>query len=240
MKLLFVDESEGFEKKNRVHFVLFGTIVDSSEMFSLEREIANFRKKFLGGKNLKYLRGYKTLKFERKWKLSEKLYKTIGKKFDLKLVSAILGSRSSKDANKKSYVNALNFLIERYFFYLVENDDKGIIVIDTLATGHQSYIREQFQRIIVNGGKWEGRYKDRIFPIAFFGDDKHSNIIQLTDVFCAGLHAALQQFVEGNEEDELKGNEDVLVNYNSFLPLYWDFFRKFAGRISGGGIKFWK
>lgn len=239
MKLLFVDESDGFRKESRTHFVLVGVIVDSEELFQLEAAIAAFRRKFLAGSNLKALRGYRTFVHPKKLELTKELCERI-RGLNISFVSSISGSRSSRNEKRESYVGCLSFLIERFFFYLVENDDRGAVVLDTLATGHQGYIRDHLQQIIGRGRKREGRYSDRIFKNVFFGDDEHANAIQLADLLCAAINAAVQRYLESNAEVSLTGNEDILVCYNSFLPLFWPRFRCFNGHVAGGGVKFWK
>ena len=239
MKLLFVDESDGFRKSIRTHFVLAGVIVDSEELFSFESVITKFRKRFLNGKSLKVLRSYKAFEHSEKLELTKALCKRISR-FDISFIASISGSRSSRNEKKASYVGCLSFLIERFFFYLVENNSNGIIILDTLATGHQNYIRKHIQHIIANGRKREGKYNERIFKNVFFGNDDYTNAIQLADLLCAAINSALQRYLENCEESKLMGNEDMLVCYNSFLPLFWSHFRRFNGSVSGGGIKFWK
>ncbi len=238
MRILFVDESEGFLKEKRDHFVLLGTIVEFEDAFELESKISEFRQKFLEGKNLKFLREYHSLAEDKKFELSKSLYELLDN-HTIKLIASILGYVSVRSPNIESYVNALDFLIERYFFELFEKNDKGIIVLDRLDIGQENKIRKKFQEIIDTGEKREGKYKDRIFQIISFGDDKHSNVLQLTDLFCTGLHRAVSEYLKNNPDHSLKGNEDELVNYNRFLPLYWNLFRKYKGKVSGGGIKFW-
>jgi hypothetical protein len=235
MKLLFIDES--FSQKN--DFVILGIIIDSTMLINLEKQLSAFRVKNLGGENLKFLRTTRSIARDTKLKLSQELYSSL-KPFSIKLISVVLGTWSAtRRTHIDQYCEAMRFMIERFFFYLHQNNDLGIIIIDSNQNSAQKEIRNKANQYILETTKREGKIRSRIYAPVFFCEDSYSNLIQLSDLMCAGIQNATFEYLKNNKEESLKKNEEALFQCNPFMSLYKEYFLTFRDNISGAGIKFW-
>lgn len=233
MKLLFVDES--FRKGC---FVILGTIIDSSDLIIMERGISNFRKNRIGAENLKYLRETRDFTAAQKLKLSAELYSSFGN-YNIRLISVVLGSISTRLPHLDQYCEAMEFMIERFFFHLCDEKKVGMIILDSNQRANEKGIRTKLNEFILKTEKYQGKVRNRIFSPVLFCDDKYTCLIQTSDLMCAGIQRAVYDYLQRNTEGTLKGNEEVLKDYNEYLKLYVKYFLSYRGKISGAGIKFW-
>lgn len=241
MELLFIDESEQVKKDQKSHFVLLGTIISSENLIPLERCLYKIRDKY-HLKNLKELRTNReiiTTKGER-IKISKELYGCLGD-YNVKLLSSIIGPLSMKTCSKvDNYYDAMVFIIERFYFYLHKNNKEGMIILDSNCAEITKEIRRRVYNYILNEEKKEGKIRKKIYGPIFFCEDEFSHVIQLSDLCVAGLQRAVWDMLKTLKySNNLKGAEDDLVKYNIFLEMYWFYFIRYKGKVSGAGIKYW-
>ena len=246
MKFMFVDESERNRKKTKNYFLLLGLIVDKENILNLELEINDFKKKH-DMKSLKELRSGKFNKDSR-LECTHQLMKLL-KTNHAKASSIILGPFSIRRKKlQETYLEGLDFLIERFYYGLKRENKIGLIVSDSLPKKTEKNLKLNIRQLIYERemfmfGKSKGKCCERIHPTPLFIEDEYSNILQMTDLLCTSLQNAVWTYVEKNQDYELlklKKNEDELINYGEYLHLYWDIIeRNSQGKASGWGIKIW-
>jgi hypothetical protein len=239
MELLFIDESEQVKKDNKSHFVLLGTIVSSENLIPLERCLFKIKEK-LKLENLKELRTSRKFTKEDRVKYSQELYDCL-EDFNVTLLSSIIGTYSMNNASKTdNYYEAMTFIIERFYFYLHDRKKQGIIILDSNCEETTKQIRKRVYDYVLNEEKREGKIRKRIYGPIFFCEDEFSHVIQLSDLAVAGLQRATWEMLNTLEDsNNIKNNEDKLVNYSIFLKMYWKYFMKYKEKVSGSGIKYW-
>lgn len=239
MEILFIDESEQINKEQKSHFVLLGTIVSSQNLIPLERCLFKISEKYKLG-NLKSLRTDRNIQLKDRLLISQELYSSL-QNFNVTLISSIIGSLSMRKYSKiNNYREAMKFVIERFYFYLHNNNKEGMIILDSNTREVTKPIRKDIYEFILNEEKKEGKIRKRIYGPVFFCEDQFSHVIQLSDLCVAGLQRATWEMLKKLENsNDLKGNEDELINYNKFLKFYWEYFLKYRNRVSGAGIKYW-
>jgi hypothetical protein len=243
---MFVDESERQNKKDRAYFTLCGLIVDATKIIKLERALEDFRKNHQIN-NLKDLRK-SGLPEDTRIAASREL-STILESNECQMIAAVLGSSSLKSNHvlmnvHTRYSDTLDFIVERFFLYLRNHNDEGMIFMDKVESNAEHYLREYFFGKICDEPYYYFdkvfRYSDRIYPSLNFSDDKRSGILQLTDSIAAPLNASIYSAILEHKRSGKEWGLEELPNYNKFLEVYWKIFnRSKDGRVAGYGIKWW-
>ncbi|HLA26847.1 MAG TPA: DUF3800 domain-containing protein [Syntrophales bacterium] len=120
----------------------------------------------------------------------------------------------------KPDVRSLELLLERYNFFLDnQNDKSGIVILDPTKEANDDNIR-YFQSFLL-------AQSDKLKPLhivegTFFAKSHTSNLIQVADV-CTNVF--YREMVRGGKSPE----------YKSIYPRFW----RYAGRLKGYGIKIW-
>ena len=239
MHILLLDESTQAQKNQESHFVLLGAIVHSDNLIPLERELANIAKKH-NLQNLKELRTRFDISRKDKVKISKEVYSCLSF-FSVTLVSSIIGTYSMKNVSRtENYRTALEFIMERFFFYLHNQDSKGIVILDSNIKTITKPIRKNMFEFILTTEKREGKLRNRIYGPVFFCEDEYSHIIQLSDLCVAGLQRGSWELLKSlPNSGHFKGKEDQLCLHNEFLNMYWPHFMRYKGKVAGSGIKYW-
>lgn len=103
-------------------------------------------------------------------------------------------------------------------------------------------IQDEFYKIIATGKVTfhiteAGKYREKIYPEIAIADDKHSHILQVTDLIAVSLnHAFREKFKANGQSFDL----EKLPENNKYLSAYWPLFKKDPqGKVAGWGIKVW-
>lgn len=147
MKILYLDESGDHDliniDKNYPIFVLAGCILDVKEDEKLEVELANFKKDLFNSKNIilhyaGYTRNKNGFESMKDKNFREEFYRQFNKiiiNHEYILLACIVDKNKH---NKKYGINAknpyllsLDFIVERFVFYLKESNDEGIIIAES-------------------------------------------------------------------------------------------------------------
>jgi hypothetical protein len=148
----------------------------------------------------------------------------IGFNADITLIGIVIDKRRvdtlQRDRLVKPQLRSMEFLLERYNYFLNEQSDKsGIVVLDPTLEKNDDNIR-YFQAYLQENS-------DHLQPLhivesTFFAKSHTSSMIQISD-FCT--HIFYKQFLTGGFHRP----------YNSIYRRFW---RK-GSRIKGYGIKMW-
>jgi hypothetical protein len=251
MVLLCVDESDPPKKKIRLFgqqsicFVIVGAMLDDNFLISVDKEICDF-KKTNGIKNLKELR--KDKRFKGKALKLTAILNEILRKYEIKILAAVIGRHSITKDFEDNYYGTLTFILERFFLTLKSRNENGLVISDAFDSRREGKIKIKVNNYLLTETvklpwKEEGRLRDLIYPSLLFVEDEHSNIIQISDLICTSLQSAVINYLKSNECYDLnilKDKEDELPNCNPYLKIYWDLFVKNSyDKVGGWGIKIW-
>ncbi len=242
MKIMFIDESKKVYLKKRKFFLLLGIVVDSEKMFKLESDLNNLRQEF----NLDNFNKLKTnnLDLNTKKEICRR-FKEILKNSNSFVLSIILGPIMMQKVRnfEDCYLEAIGFMIDRFFLNLNMSKDFGWIVHDTIEgsekkfrDGFKNYVKTQ----IFSLPKWKSGYliSDRIHPCLSFFDDNECQLLQCSDLVALSVNNAIWKKIEDLMKHDLNINK--LNEENEFLDIYWDLFpRNKNGEVNGAGIKIW-
>jgi len=240
MKIIFIDESEYNYKKRKEYFVLSGIVVDEEKLLELEEEIRELKEKN-GIQNLKELRKTITVQQENKLKFTKKIVDLL-KKNNCKNISIIFGDLGYN--YDEDYFGAITFIIERFCIKLRKEHQIGMIICDSLPSKICKNVSSKLRKYLLKEklnirGISKGYFKEHIYPAILFLDDDYSEMLQVTDLICTSLQSSLKEFYKYNDF-HIKGNEDVLKEYNPYLKCYWELFDKDSDdSVSSWGIKTW-
>jgi len=251
LNFLFLDESGRYENKNLWnYFIICGIIINGEEILSCENDLSEVAKKHEVD-SLKQFRKNKKFNLDEKIKITEEIFQIL-QKHKVKVLSSVIKDYYVQKSVKKeeSYFNALEFLIERFFLELKNENSIGVVIADSFNTKEEKKLKNKFYEYIskealkwVYSGRIEGFYKERIFPYLIFTEDSFCKILQVSDLIAAALNGAIKKEIARIKKEN---KADILINvenlnqYNPFLSLYWPLFaRSPEGKIGGWGIKIW-
>lgn len=243
MKILFIDESKKLELKKRKFFLLLGVVVDSEKMFRLESKLRILKSQH-SLNNFKQLKT-NNLNIKEKKKICRKMVDIL-KEFDCFVLSIILGPITMKNVQsfEDCYLEAIGFLIDRFFLNLNMSKDFGWVVHDSVE-GSEKNFKEGFKKYVTTQifslPKWKYGYKisERVYPCLSFFDDNHCEILQCSDLIALALNNAIWKRIKELSEHDLQ--IENLKDKNDFLKIYWDLFVKNpkTGEVNNYGIKLW-
>jgi len=243
MKLIFIDESKKQENsKNKFFLIQLGLVIDKDNLQKVEKEIEGLKQKWRI-ENLKKIREPPYTK-ETKLKFTREL-SNILESNNVKVISSVLGDIALRNIRKieNSYFEAIKFVLERFFINLNKEGKSGIIIHDEVDKETENELKEKVYNLI-SKEEFKCRivskpYIDRIYPALMFSNDKHSNILQTSDLIALSLHNAIWKNWNNIKKPFFDSNK--LPENNEFLKLYWNLFMKDPnGSVDGWGIKFWR
>ena len=252
MRIMFLDESDVDPNKPNINirfFLMTGLIVDSNLIVDLDNELQNLKEKFQLD-NFKELRENKLNNSEKNLLVNNEVSNLL-EKYGCKVISALIGSKYLKtlkmtpdDSNGYLYLKysqTYDFIIERFLLNLRNWKEKGLIIVDKLASGkiEKPLQKDFFDRVLKGNlemyGKFLGRYSEYILKSLLFLDDKYSNILQATDLICYAFRNRWYDLERGKIKD-FWTNE----NKEDLLKVYWKLLVSSPqGKINGYGLKIW-
>lgn len=242
MKIFFIDETSRQKdtQLKREYFVLCGLMIDSEDLTKIDSELDDI-------KNLYKLSNFKET---RKTGLNEKVKLEITNKIveilrehKAEVRAIYLGeyTMSKEREISDTYFGALDFLIERLFLSLKNQNSSGMIIMDSMNHKTEMSLKKKyFKHIKENGQVWITSnkidpYKKRICPWLIFSDDETNSFIQVVDLIAVALNSAIWTSISSDDFSVSK-----LPDRNKFLKAYWPLFvRSPQGNIGGWGIKIW-
>ncbi len=239
MQLLFADETEKTKGKDKLFFCICSIAIDESKVIETNRALSGILVKY----------GLSSLKESRKSGLSEGARLSIAQDITdilggagAKVRAIVIGefTMSRPIVRAELYSSAMSFILERWYFTLNKNDERGIAIFDSMDSHLQRDFGKKFAEYVATEEcKWQtksyGFFRDRIHPSLLFTADENSILIQAAD--CIGT--ALNNAYANSLRDHKLGITD-LPNENKFLKIFWPLFmRSPGGRVPGYGIKIW-
>jgi len=229
-----------------------GLIVPAGKAVRISRKANRIVRKYIGRKhslldgtiNLKLLRQTKykespfsKLKEKQRFKLTRELYNML-ESAGCTLVCSIVQERENYSEAMKS---GIYFILERFFYFLGENDSSGMVISDQPVSEKHDYM-EELVKLVRSTEYWDRKFQERIYQNIFFTRDDWDPLIQITDlaVFC--LSAYVRDCLSTISLQELSEEYDFRykLQKNPFFTMILPLIR--TGRndlISGWGIKCW-
>jgi hypothetical protein len=239
VKFLFVDESERQKSKtSREFFFLCGLIVPEASVMGLSSKLLHIASDHKL-KSLKDLRG--KVPRERKMKITSEVFDTLCS-HQTQVICTALGRQALRKEGRLSecYLDALEFMLERFFIQLQKDNDWGLIIFDNVnADVEREFIGKTYEIISTQPqrmrGTVRGYFRDRIYPQVLLGDDAYSPILQAADLIALSLNSA---FYRGKVDQRF--DLERLAEHNEYLAVYWPLFVKSPEvKVAGWGIKVW-
>ena len=245
--LMFIDESR--IEENRYTCVV-GLIVSAGKAITICKKINQIIKRYLG-KEFSFSDGTLNLKGIRKTKhektpfsalterqrhnFSKRVYKTLKASNCTLLCSIVKESENYQNAVKEG----VYFIIERFFYFLRENDSNGIVISDKPASGKYDYMNELIESVR-SSEYWGKDFKERIYQDIFFTRDEWDPMIQITDLLAFTLSSYTRSCLKHISLSELSEKRDFRykLGKNQFFRMILPLIRKSSdGRVLGYGIK---
>jgi len=245
--LVFIDESR--IEKNRYTCVV-GLIVPARKIIRICKKISQIIKRYLG-KEYSFLDGSLNLKWIRKTKhektpfsrlterqrhnFSKRVYRSLKGLNCTLLCSVVEESENYQNAVKEG----LYFILERFFYFLRENDSYGIVISDKPASGKYDYMNELIE-LVRSFEYWGEEFKERIYQDIFFTRDEWDPMIQVTDLLAFTFSTYIRSCLKHISLSELSEERDFKykLRKNRFFRMILPLIRKRSdGRILGYGIK---
>jgi len=241
MEFIFIDESEYNKKEKKEWFILCGVMINAENVLETEELIRELKDKHK-------INSLKELRIGKKFDSGEKLKITLEivdilEKYNVCVTSIIFG-----DLNKEYYQNyfsALTFIMERFYLKVRRNNEKGMIICDSIDKSLAVKVSDVTREYLINNevsirGKSKGKIRNKIYPSILFLKDEHSELLQITDLICSSLQFSLWGFSKKNPTLSIKNNEDSLLEFSQYLKAYWKLFETDINqKVSGWGIKTW-
>ncbi len=245
---MFIDESDkqkSSENSNELFFSLTGVIIDSDNLISLENDIFDFKSELKEKYQLESLKELRrTLKIRKEDKLqATKKIVSILTKHNLKVISIVISHperKTSKKAVADNYLSAISFIVERFYLHIKKQKTTGIIIHDSLSDSKvEKLVSDSYNKNILTKCFFDEKsklFKKKIYPLLFFANDVHSNLLQVSDLISSSMINAYYEYLK---TDNKKINE--ICDCNIYLKEYWDLYEKNPknGEVDGWGIKIW-
>jgi len=245
--IMFIDESR--IEENRYTCVV-GLIVPARKVIGICKKINKIVKRYLGKEysfsdgtlNLKWIRKTKheetpfsRLSERQRHNFSKRIYRTL-KTSNCTLLCSIVEER-------KNYQNAvkegLYFILERFFYFLRENDSYGIVISDKPASEKYDYMNELIE-LVRSFEFWGKEFRERIYQDIFFTRDEWDPMIQVTDLLAFTFSSYIRWCLKHISLSELSEVRDFRyrLRKNRFFKMTLPLIRKRSdGRVLGYGIK---
>ena len=213
MYFLYIDES--YERRTK-YLVLGGFIINESDWNNLNEMIRSLKKKYFKSEtiNLKAIRrknydkdeNYISLTNQERMDFNEELY-TILSRTEFTYMACLIDKDKMERSDKKFIFRmAYSFLIQRFHFFVQENDQRGLIIMDESKSPEIKSLFDYHNECLEKGVPYKVSYvemklgedtimlKDykymeipHIIEHLLFLDDEHSNHLQVADMICAAI-----------------------------------------------------
>jgi len=245
--IMFIDESRIEENG---YTCVVGLIVPAIKVIRICRKINQIIKRYLGRDysfsdgtlNLKWIRRIKhektpfvRLTQKQRYNFTKRVFRTL-KVSDCTLLCSIVEER-------ENYQNAvkegLYFILERFFYFLKENDSYGIVISDKPASGKYDYMNELIE-LVRSFEYWGEEFKERIYQDIFFTRDEWDPMVQVTDLLAFTFSSYIRRCLKHIPLSELSEIRDFRyrLRENRFFKVIIPLIRKKSdGQVLGYGIK---
>jgi len=264
--IMFIDESTTTDGN---YLCALGLIVPTDFIVNFCKGIEEIIKTSLGEEysiykniNLKCIRRPKydespfiKLKREERHKISLEIYGLL-EKYDCVLIASIVYRGFPKGTEKHEkeewkpspepifdWRSYFYFIIERYYYFLGDNNSHGIVVFDESMKSRIN--RKDFVEIVRGKDYREKKFYKRIYCNVFFTNDEFDILTQVADLIAYTLSNYIYRVMRGGitiEELAEKYDFRYETKKHRFYDSIVDRFRAFPGpepRINGYGIKVW-
>jgi len=213
MYFLYIDET--YERKAK-YLILGGLIINEAHWIELNKNIKELKLKYFKNDsvNLRDIRrknydkneNYLSLDADRKKEFDNELYSLLSLPHFTYVASLINTKKMERSKRRFIFQLAYSFLIERFQYFLQENKERGIIIMDeSKSTEIKSlfdYHKSCLEKGVPNKAVFsEVKHGEDTFQVKsyeymeiphivehlFFLDDKHSNHIQIADMVCSAI-----------------------------------------------------
>lgn len=244
--LMFIDESRIEENQ---FTCVTGLIVPAKKVIGICQKMNKNVKRYLG-KEYSFSDGTLNLKWIRKTKheetpfsrltqrqrnnFSKRVYRT------LKVANCTLLCSVVKEwENYQTAVQqGLYFILERFFYFLRENDSQGIVISDKPPSGKYDYMNELIG-LVRSAEFWGEEFQEKIYQDIFFTRDEWDPMIQVTDLLAFTFSSYIKWCLKQIPLSELSETYDFRykLRENRFFKEILPLIRKRDGRVLGYGIK---
>ena len=165
----------------------------------------------------------------------KRIYRTLTS-YDCTLVCSIVQERNDYQT---AIQEGLYFILERFFYFLRENDSAGIVISDQPASGTYDY-RKEIVDSVRSFEFWGKEFRERIYQDIFFTRDEWDPMIQVTDLLAFTFSSYIRWCLKHISLSELSEVRDFRyrLRKNRFFKMTLPLIRKrLDGRVLGYGIK---
>lgn len=247
--IMFIDESRAKEKEL---VLVVGLIVPAKRIVEICQKVDEHIKRCVG-KKYSFLDSSFNLKWIRKTKSEKSSYK-IGQKKLFRLSKGIcetlissqctLLCSISQESKNQPYPDAIRqglyFVLERFFYFLRDNDSYGIAISDEPASGTLKY-RSSIIEQVRSSEFWGKGFGHRIYQDLFFTRDEWDPLIQVTDLVAYNFSSYIRKCLEDISLSKLSSEHDFRyeLKKNRYFKLILPLIRhRSDGKVSGYGIKY--
>lgn len=244
---MFIDECR-IEKKR--YTCVIGLIIPAEAVVPICQRTNQIIKKYLGEDysfsdgtlNLKWIRKTKhektpfaKLSKKQRYNFSKRIYKTLKTSNCTLLCSVVKEWKNYQSAIK----DGLYFILERFFYFLGENDSSGIVISDKPASGTYDYKNEIIE--LVRSTEFRGKeFQERIYQDIFFTRDEWDPLVQITDLIAFTFSSYIRRCLKTIPLSKLSKKQDFRykLRENRFFRMILPMIRKGPNeRVLGYGIK---
>lgn len=246
---MFIDESR-FEDEDEKYTCVMGLIVPAGKAVRISKKANRAVREYIGRKyslldgtiNLKLLRQTKhkespfsKLTEEQRFKLTRKIYNMLESN-ECTLVCSIVQERENYSEAMKS---GIYFILERFFYFLNENNSSGMVISDQPVSEKHDYM-EELMKLVRSEEYWDRKFHERIYQNIFFTRDEWDPIIQITDQVAYCLSAYIRNYLSTISLQRLSEKYDFRykLRKNPFFTMLLPLIRTGpTGLMSGRGVK---
>jgi len=245
--IMFIDESR-IEKKR--YTCVIGLIIPAEEVVPICQKTNQIIKKYLG-KDYSFSDGTLNLKWIRKTKheetpfsrlterkrnnFSKRVYRTLKVANCTLLCSVVKEWENYQTAVK----GGLYFILERFFYFLRDNNSYGFVISDKPPSGKYDYMNELIESVR-SFEYWGKGFEERIYQDIFFTRDEWDPMIQVADLLAFTFSSYMRTCLKNVPLSKLSKRYDFRykLRENRFFKLIIPMIRKGPnGRVLGYGIK---
>jgi len=253
MKILFIDESKS---RNNSFIVVGGLFIDSELLFPFEEGLKGMLDKYELTEPEDIRK--KHIKRNLREQITKDIYLLL-KKYHVSLIASVINGKDKFIGKINSILKIYQsptltgtyLIIERFYFELKKEDQKGIIYYDKAKDKqHLLEVLYNTSSIKLDKSLYETNLNKmisseellkRIYALTFL-DNKKSFSMQMSDLIVGALREAIDNYLKEKDNDliNLEENLENLRKYFYAFNNYYDLYCKNdEGRVKGYGIKVW-
>ena len=245
--LMFIDESRIEENQ---YTCVVGLIVPVRNVIRICKKINKKVKRYLG-KEYSFSDGTLNLKWIRKTKYEETPFSELSERqrhnFSNHVYRILKASNCTllcsiveeSENYQKAVEEGLYFILERFFYFLRENDSQGIVISDKPPSGKNDYINRLIS-LVRSVEFWGEEFQERIYQDIFFTRDEWDPMIQVADLLAFTFSSYIRWCLKHISLAELSEDYDFKykLRKNRFFEMILPLIRKKSdGSVLGYGIK---